>query len=1064
MRKKVRKSLAFLLALALVVSVMSGLGLSVSADDAQNEPVVTETEGEPAEEKLKAEESTPKEGEEEEEADPDAEAVPEEKKDEQKAEGEGSGDESPVKDTTADPNGEQKDEPQAEPAAEEQDAPVEEDSVPVVQAGEEVDTYTITCGDKQLTVKLYDENDNPIKGIAPKNLTIKKDTATSVDDYVAEVEGYTYSSAYYYYNYNSRYTAETEQIAYYDNRKYGWEIYNGWYSVNYRNLTEIADDTIYLVYKENADINDSFTVHYVDENGMEIGNKRQTVTVKGDKSIVFKNYATQIEGYTYWRACYSSANNAEVTKAVLESSGWQGTYYTFYNGSTKLTKPSQNGSFNGEEIRKLNDIYLVYVKQGKSPGSGGGTTGGGGSIQTPGHEKMAVRNDSDGTYDLSLSVSGSVGSSTQKAMVDIIYVLDMSNSMDTSDMAVTGDYGTQNIKRLTAANNAIKALTSSLTAEDSLIDARFALVTFSTHSSKKTFGDAKWTKDGTTLTNALPSKPSSGDEGGTNYEAGLKNAKTLLDDTRKNATTVVIFLSDGVPTFYDTASGIGGNGSDKDIADADGRAMSKARGIVKQMLPNYLFTVGVGNPKNYSNLGSVTDAAYSGVAIGNYVGDNNENLKKAFDDMKGKITSIACQNVTISDKLSKNVAMVMADDKPKKLVGKVTKNGVEVATLNADGTITLLETELNNGTTLPAPVYEDGTIKWVFPLGYKLEANYTYTVTANVDVTETAFENYRKGKGDSNPNEYPDKADAGTGTHAGKDGLFSNDNENAKLIYTVTGESEPKKVNYQKPVVQLTPSKLTIKKTVTGLDAEALAKLKNQLTFDVTYSYTKNNETKKVPVRFSEFKQEGDSNTYTYTSNELNCWSMDATYTVEEKGFMVEGYDCTNSGTTVTRKIVGRNQNETATFTNSYTPSNRTITLRKVVAGNMGDTNKKFEFSVSGGNATINKDTLTNDEEAIITAKVGEKVTITEDDYTSAGYTTTASATNDVTDGKYEDHSYTFTVTKDMSASTIITFTNDKTIRPPNGIITTIAPYAIMVVLAAGAGVYFVYSRRRRNR
>ena len=109
MRKKVRKSLAFLLALALVVSVMSGLGLSVSADDAQNEPVVTETEGEPAEEKPKAEENTPKEGEKEEEADPDAEAVPEEKKDVKKAEEEGSGDESPVKDTTADPNGEQKD-------------------------------------------------------------------------------------------------------------------------------------------------------------------------------------------------------------------------------------------------------------------------------------------------------------------------------------------------------------------------------------------------------------------------------------------------------------------------------------------------------------------------------------------------------------------------------------------------------------------------------------------------------------------------------------------------------------------------------------------------------------------------------------------------------------------------------------------------------------------------------------------------------------------------------------------------------------------------------------------
>ena len=124
MRKKVRKSLAFLLALALVVSVMSGLGLSVSADDAQNEPVVTETEGEPAEEKPKVEESTPKEGEEEEEADPDAEAVPEEKKDEQKAEGEGSG----------------------EKAAENKVAETP-------KAGENVQTATIGTGDKTVTVK-----------------------------------------------------------------------------------------------------------------------------------------------------------------------------------------------------------------------------------------------------------------------------------------------------------------------------------------------------------------------------------------------------------------------------------------------------------------------------------------------------------------------------------------------------------------------------------------------------------------------------------------------------------------------------------------------------------------------------------------------------------------------------------------------------------------------------------------------------------------------------------------------------------------------------------------------
>ena len=127
MRKKVRKSLAFLLALALVVSVMSGLGLSVSADEAQpqTEPAQTEeVQDEAVKETPKAEKSTPKEGEEEEEADPDAEAVPEEKKDEQKAKGEGSG----------------------EKAAENKDA-----ATP--KAGENVQTATIGTGDKTVTVK-----------------------------------------------------------------------------------------------------------------------------------------------------------------------------------------------------------------------------------------------------------------------------------------------------------------------------------------------------------------------------------------------------------------------------------------------------------------------------------------------------------------------------------------------------------------------------------------------------------------------------------------------------------------------------------------------------------------------------------------------------------------------------------------------------------------------------------------------------------------------------------------------------------------------------------------------
>ena len=112
MRKKVRKSLAFLLALALVVSVMSGLGLSVSADDDQTTESVqtTDVEGKTAEKDALKNEG----GSSEEEQSTEPVKEPE---NQDKPAGEGSSE--AAKDTTADSNDEQKDEPQAEPAAEE---------------------------------------------------------------------------------------------------------------------------------------------------------------------------------------------------------------------------------------------------------------------------------------------------------------------------------------------------------------------------------------------------------------------------------------------------------------------------------------------------------------------------------------------------------------------------------------------------------------------------------------------------------------------------------------------------------------------------------------------------------------------------------------------------------------------------------------------------------------------------------------------------------------------------------------------------------------------------------
>ena len=147
------------------------------------------------------------------------------------------------------------------------------------------------------------------------------------------------------------------------------------------------------------------------------------------------------------------------------------------------------------------------------------------------------------------------------------------------------------------------------------------------------------------------------------------------------------------------------------------------------------------------------------------------------------------------------------------------------------------------------------------------------------------------------------------------------------------------------------------------------------------------------------------------------------------------------------------------------------LTVKKIVGGNMGDTNQDFKFT--GGKIYTNDAkktevtdgfTLKHGKKETFKLKVSDKVddvSITEEPV--AGYKTSYKVGN-----KNEVKSNTYNYGKVEATSSpdevTVTFTNTKTINPPNGIITTIAPYAIMVVLAAGAGVYFVYSRRRRNR
>ena len=166
MRNKVRKSLAFLLALALVVSVMSGLGLSVSAEQESNTPGTEEvqqqdkTEAGAAPSEVKAEEEAAK---------PEEKPVLEEKKDEQKTE-----------------------------AKENADKPAEKQEKATPKAGENVQTATIGTGDKTVTVKttaaagvLPEGAKLVVKKLADKDQAYQdaestlKDSQVTYDDFLA---------------------------------------------------------------------------------------------------------------------------------------------------------------------------------------------------------------------------------------------------------------------------------------------------------------------------------------------------------------------------------------------------------------------------------------------------------------------------------------------------------------------------------------------------------------------------------------------------------------------------------------------------------------------------------------------------------------------------------------------------------------------------------------------------------------------------------------------------------------------------------------------------------------
>ena len=506
------------------------------------------------------------------------------------------------------------------------------------------------------------------------------------------------------------------------------------------------------------------------------------------------------------------------------------------------------------------------------------------------HEKYIAKNE-DGTYNLTLNVSGAVGSESYANKLDVLFVMDTSNSMKRgmNSSKDLDNYTTNSSSRFYNQQKAVEDAVAKLKSKKN-VDAQFAVVSFDTEAGIET----EWTNGTISYPTKVANYGNRANTGGTNYQAGLRKADELLKNGRANATKIVVFLSDGDPTFYYYTNKYGqekvyGSGS-----EYDEDAMTNAQTQLGTMSMNYFYTVGVGPKDSYEHLSSLISSAPIGTVTGSYNGT---------DSIIRDATDLLCTEVTVTDTLTDEVELadqklqVVVKDETGKVINKLKNasgNEVDVSKI-----ITVSTAKDSNGKT---------QIIMRFEPNYKLESGYTYYVTAKIKPTTKAYLEYQNESytdiGDKNTDEYldtgkkPGNDTRNNGTSSGQNGFYSNVSANVTYKYYNKTYTKP----YAKPVIQVndsTVSHTVVKQWEKDLDKVAVdVELKAYVTEaeDSKISvdnpkYLTNEDVKNLPTSIQVNLSETNNWTHTwenlptkyfYETADGSIKETDIHYTVEE--------------------------------------------------------------------------------------------------------------------------------------------------------------------------------------
>lgn len=871
--------------------------------------------------------------------------------------------------------------------------------------------------------------------------------------------------------------------------------------------------TFTITWQSSIGLSVDVKLHYVSQNGAELG-KGVINTDDLDKTITTgeRNFFSSYVGeptdnsLEYLGAHYGAYNGTKVTafEAFEEGKGLRKSYGIRFYGETNNEVDTVYITIG--EWNPGVDIYLVF-----GPGEEVDPPVPSENMLTK--SKTVTYNEGKGTYDLSLSVSGSKGSIENKAKVDVLFIVDTSSSMNENIQTGGSFWDPTYSSKLKVVTNAIDSLVDAIKENDG-IDAQYSVVEFGSKSYLLNNANDGWNENVNVQKIELAENHWDGNEAyaGTNYEDAIYMGIEQLREGRIDAEKYVIFLSDGLPTFRNTSLGgskykrngrtynwYGTGQGDRYYPQEDRwqteddknvlTCLKAAATEIKGMNCTGFYAVGVGENDDFEPvLQQLLDNVGAEKKLPPMTATNTNELEQAFDDIKSSIISFMCSNVTVTDPLSQYVKPVVSENGSVRLKITVDKgNGEQKEEYDS---IILEPTEDNKNRATITAEYEDGKIILDFPDNYQLEEGWTYTVTMEIDATEQAYKEYRDSL-ESDPSQnpyppYPHMGDKGTGTHEEESGFYSNafedGEEKATVTYTYNGENKTEE--FAKPVVQIHPGKLVITKKIVGnLTKAELEKLKNTLKFNVMLKWPDDGTPNAQDITFEkqvgfndpDFKFDETNQEYTYTIENL---SPDTTYAVTEIGAELDGYQLTSSSENV-NGVIEKGGSAEAEFTNTY-EQNLSLTIQKKLDGDMAETDREFKFSI-----TVNSKPYVSSDPSIIDGeftlgdgqeiqfdglKKGDQIEVNEID--GAGYTTSI----EVTPGGTEDGSKpllgnndkTYSTGSDgLTATTIVTFTNrkDSSDIPPTGIFTDKLPYLLMssVAILCTAGVLFNNSIKRRR-